>query len=172
VVDVGEECDDGDDPQAKLDNTDSCLDNCRWNKCGDGAWYRIRTDARNPNPVEECDDSYADNRDECLDTCAYNTCGDGNVFDHPFGSYGDPDGKGPKTPSPGPEMTTYLCSIYPGFELECDGSTSPNTTAGQPAPGDGDNRPDHVRNLVPEECDDGNTDPSDGCSNTCMNTDP
>jgi cysteine-rich repeat protein len=65
VLDAGEECDDADD-----DNTDSCLNDCRVNTCGDG--YR---DAR----VEECDDGNFDDSDECTAECRLNVCGDGYI---------------------------------------------------------------------------------------------
>jgi cysteine-rich repeat protein len=143
-LDPGEECDDG-GATGNNDNTDSCLDNCTWNKCGDGAWYRTENNIGNPNNVEECDDANTDQTDECLSTCVYNDCGDASLFSTVKGAYSDPDGAGPMTPAPGPAMAAYLASRTPVVVAS------------------GDNRPDNIKNKVVEACDDGNTVNTDAC---------
>jgi cysteine-rich repeat protein len=62
IIDVDEECDDGNG-----DPTDACAA-CRVARCGDGI---VRAD------VEECDDGNSDDADACLTTCRSNVCGDG-----------------------------------------------------------------------------------------------
>ncbi len=74
MLDPLEECDDG-----NADNSDSCLDNCLWNRCGDGSVYLQKTDAENPNATEECDDGNLLNNDDCLKTCVNARCGDAVV---------------------------------------------------------------------------------------------
>src|SRR5690606_15639672 len=69
----GEQCDDGGNG-----NGDQCLDNCRWNVCGDGHTYVATLPAPNNGaPLEECDDGNDNNRDGCLSTCSLARCGDG-----------------------------------------------------------------------------------------------
>ena len=58
-----EQCDDG-----NADNTDVCIDTCRFPKCGDGF---VRAN------VEECDDGNAIDTDECTTLCKNPVCGDG-----------------------------------------------------------------------------------------------
>jgi len=65
VVDVGEQCDDG-----NADDGDACLANCETARCGDGV---VEID------VEACDDANADDSDSCLSTCKDARCGDGVV---------------------------------------------------------------------------------------------
>ena len=64
VVDVPEECDDGNG-----DSTDACTATCKNNVCGDGLQYK---------GVEECDDKNAVNTDSCVG-CKNAKCGDGFV---------------------------------------------------------------------------------------------
>jgi cysteine-rich repeat protein len=90
-----EECDDhdvqgltGGPDVAGLNNTDSCLDSCKWNSCHDGWMYASKTDNGNTNALEACDDGNAANTDNCVGTCALATCGDGflNAGVDPAGS--------------------------------------------------------------------------------------
>lgn len=67
VIDLGEECDDGNDS-----NNDRCLNSCIINVCGDGF---IR------EGKEECDDSNDDPHDHCKNDCSHNVCGDGYVLE-------------------------------------------------------------------------------------------
>lgn len=62
LVEVGEDCDDG-----NIVNGDGCSENCDW--CGDGiaqAW-------------EDCDDGNTADGDACTPDCRYPRCGDGYV---------------------------------------------------------------------------------------------
>ena len=65
-VDLGEECDDGNDS-----NQDACLNNCRFNLCGDGYVAAGQ---------EACDDGNLANFDACLNDCTAASCGDGYVW--------------------------------------------------------------------------------------------
>jgi cysteine-rich repeat protein len=60
-VDLGEECDDGNN----LDD-DGCSNDCKTPKCGDGVVH----------DGEECDDGNAENTDACVEGCKNATCGD------------------------------------------------------------------------------------------------
>lgn len=138
TVSVGEDCDEN-----ELDSSNSCLPNCLWNQCGDGAVYATVSDSGNPNPIEECDDADQDDTNSCTSECKYNVCGDGKVFSDRSEPYDDPDGTGPMTGS--------------RLGMNIDGSVVP---AWSFSPLD-----------VPfEECDDGNQVAGDGCENDCTLT--
>jgi cysteine-rich repeat protein len=62
VLDVGEECDDGNSAA-----DDACLPSCRWNVCGDGF---VRKN------VEECDDGNRVGGDQCNENCLRCASGD------------------------------------------------------------------------------------------------
>ena len=64
VLEVGEECDDG-----NADNDDTCLDTCVEASCGDGY----------VGPGEGCDDGNDVDDDECSNECVPGECGDGVV---------------------------------------------------------------------------------------------
>ena len=57
VVGPGEQCDDG-----NFDNTDGCIENCRFAVCGDGL---VRAS------VESCDDGNQDEHDGCTSACGF-----------------------------------------------------------------------------------------------------
>lgn len=63
VMEVGEDCDDG-----NLENSDACLNNCKPASCGDGFIAAS---------VEECDDTNLSDNDACTSACKMATCGDG-----------------------------------------------------------------------------------------------
>jgi len=65
LVDLGEECDDG-----NTDPTDACTDTCQLARCGDGI---VEVG------VEQCDDGNRINDDACSNTCMRTSCGDGIV---------------------------------------------------------------------------------------------
>ena len=65
IVEVGEECDDG-----NTDNQDGCLNTCISASCGDG-YVHLNT--------ETCDDGNDSNYDDCRNDCTEPACGDGFV---------------------------------------------------------------------------------------------
>jgi cysteine-rich repeat protein len=71
-VDPGEDCDD-----ANEDDSDSCIQACTWNQCGDGRVYVTSTENSNPYELEACDDQNLDDSDSCVHDCTWNECGDG-----------------------------------------------------------------------------------------------
>ncbi len=81
IVEGEEECDDGNTVQ-----TDSCLNTCKWNSCGDLAIYTTVTDEGNPNPLEQCDEDNDNSNDACIapdageSSCQLNICGDGYLY--------------------------------------------------------------------------------------------
>ena len=71
-VEVGEQCDDGNDT-----NTDECTNGCEVGVCGDGV---TRTDlALGDEGFEACDDGNDSDLDGCTTQCVAATCGDGIV---------------------------------------------------------------------------------------------
>ena len=67
-----EECDDGNG-----DNGDSCTNDCRLARCGDG-FVNLAPD----QGAEQCDDGNDSNRDSCTNACEKAVCGDGFVRDY------------------------------------------------------------------------------------------
>jgi len=65
VLDLGEECDDG-----NRDPSDACTNTCQVARCGDGI---VEVG------VEQCDDGNRVNDDACSNTCTQTSCGDGIV---------------------------------------------------------------------------------------------
>ena len=63
VVDVDEECDDG-----NRDQTDACTNSCKEARCGDGLTYE---------GIEGCDDGNDIDGDACTNACTIARCGDG-----------------------------------------------------------------------------------------------
>ncbi|MFO0552003.1 MAG: DUF4215 domain-containing protein [Polyangiaceae bacterium] len=149
---IGEECDDG-----NLDETDDCLSNCTFAKCGDGYIHA---------GYEDCDDANSDNSDDCVEGCVVASCGDGflhtGVEDCDDGNEEDGD------------ACTTSCTAGAGcgngqldIGEECDDANQSNADACTNACmnaicGDGYAR------LGVEGCDDGNTDDTDSCSNDCQ----
>ena len=66
-VDLGEECDDGNE-----DNSDACTNECLAAYCGDSWVYE---------GVEACDDGNEVDTDECTSTCDLAICGDAIVYE-------------------------------------------------------------------------------------------
>ncbi len=70
VLNAGEACDDG-----NVDETDSCLNDCRLATCGDGL---VRRDlGPRDDGYEICDDGNLVNEDACTNACVVAVCGDG-----------------------------------------------------------------------------------------------
>ena len=68
-----ETCDDGNE----IIN-DGCLNDCTWNKCGDGKLCSYASCENVPEGgIEQCDDTNTQNTDACLNTCTHALCGDG-----------------------------------------------------------------------------------------------
>ena len=157
-----EECDDGNDSEV-----DSCLNNCRVARCGDGHQQQsfgafeacddgnvIQTDAclNNCQParcgdgetqagVEECDDGNDIDTDSCLTNCLTATCGDGFVWE------------GHENCDDGNQSNTDECTIV-CIHARCgDFFVRSDLEADEPGY---------------EECDDGNSAPEDDCSPDCL----
>ena len=151
VVTGAEECDDDNGV-----NTDSCLNSCRFARCGDGI---VR------EGVEECDDGNQRDGDSCLSTCVPNVCGDEilNLGVEECDDGNDDDRDGCRA-----NCTVGLCGdgiVEEGIE-ECDDGNSNNRDAclvGCFAATCGDG---YVERDV-EECDDGNDIDGDDCRNDC-----
>ncbi|MCB9570186.1 MAG: DUF4215 domain-containing protein [Myxococcales bacterium] len=150
-VDMGEECDDGEN------NGDdkACTSECTNNVCGDG--YVL-------SGVEECDDGNISNTDECVDGCKLATCGDGFIQEDKEEC---DDGNDVDTDTCPTSCKPASCGdgfVQQGKE-ECDDGNQSNTDActnacKAAACGDGYVQGD-------EACDDGNTDDLDACSGDC-----
>ncbi|MCB9567321.1 MAG: DUF4215 domain-containing protein [Myxococcales bacterium] len=150
-VDMGEECDDGEN------NGDdkACTSECQSNVCGDG--YVLAG-------VEECDDGNISNTDECVDGCKLATCGDGFIQEDKEEC---DDGNDVDTDTCPTSCKPASCGdgfVQQGKE-ECDDGNQSNTDActnacKAAACGDGYVQGD-------EACDDGNTDDLDACSGDC-----
>jgi len=65
ILDIGEECDDGND-----NNNDACRNDCTLPHCGDGI----------VDSGEECDDGNINNNDACKNDCTNNICGDNVIY--------------------------------------------------------------------------------------------
>ncbi len=156
VMDPGEECDDGKNGEPD----DGCTDLCKGPACGDGF--------PQPSTGEECDDG-ADNGNSkgCTSTCGLATCGDGFVW-----ADNEECDDGNQTPGDSctNECTLPTCGdaiVQPQMGEECDeGAANANNAAckadcSTQKCGDGFVGPG-------EACDDGNTDPDDGCTDRCQ----
>jgi cysteine-rich repeat protein len=182
IVQIGEECDDGnllnldrctnqcslakcgdllvqagemcDD--GNLLNDDSCTSSCHLSRCGDG----IMRDS-----LESCDDGNTNNNDSCTNLCTIARCGDAFVQD---GIESCDDGNTNNN-----DGCTNLCTIagcgdgfvQDGIESCDDGNTNNNDSCTNLCTiarcGDG-----FVQDGI-ESCDDGNTNNNDGCTNLC-----
>ena len=160
----GESCDDG----ANNSDTapDGCRTDCALSSCGDNV---IDTD-------EECDDGNNTPDDGCSPVCVADFCGDGinnnsNTEVCDDGNTSDGDGcdsscvielcgDGVTNNNPDPNNPTEQCD---------DGANNSDATPNAyrvgcavPSCGDG-----IIDNLFGEQCDDGNTDDTDGCKSNC-----
>jgi cysteine-rich repeat protein len=188
VVDGIEACDDGND-----NDNDACRNNCQRTLCGDGV---IQVPNSN-GVTERCDDGNNVNTDDCLNTCQTPFCGDGftragseqcddgnglsgdgcngcrlenvnvcgnGVIEEEIGEECDDgnnregDGCGTFAGFPtvdNPSGLSNPCSIYPDYICEGEPSVCRNVACGNGVVDSG------------EECDDGDTSSSDGCSRIC-----
>ena len=185
VVDLGEQCDDGNN-----DPTDACTDFCLNARCRDG---RVQAG------VEECDDGNGTNDDACSNMCTLPVCGDGieqggeecdlgmmNSDTEVDGcrtscrfffcgdgvrdtGEGCDDGNGDDGDMCTNECVMATCGdgiVQSGIGEECDDGNAFDRDActamcRTAVCGDG------IVRLAVEECDDGNDVDGDGCSNTC-----
>lgn len=171
---VGEVCDDG-----NTTSGDGCNSDCR---SGEGCLNGI------VDPGEQCDDGNANNNDDCLNTCRAAKCGDG-VIDN-AGTHGETcdagtTGSPVETATCNIDCTTRVCGdgkVNQTAGEQCDNGvgangdtkncTAPAPTATPPRPGCqlnvcGDALVDN-EDPRKEQCDDGNTDNLDSCSNACQ----
>src|SRR3989344_3012178 len=147
VLDLGEQCDDG-----NAIHTDQCPNTCLLPHCGDGAVHN----------GEQCDDGNQINGDACSNSCQLARCGDGVVQS---GEQCD-DGNLLSTDTCTGACQQARCgdSVVQIGE-SCDDGNQINSDACSnacKAPTCGDNVI-----QAGEECDDGNASNSDGCSNSC-----
>ncbi len=140
LIDLGEECDDGND-----DNHDRCLRTCIINVCGDG-WVR--------EGKEECDDNNDSPFDHCKNDCTRNVCGDGYVLE---GVEDCDDANTINTDDCLGNCRAASCGdnyVHEGYEA-CDdgqntgdyGSCSPDCLEPMPACGDGIVQPEWGENC-------------------------
>jgi cysteine-rich repeat protein len=156
---LGEQCDDG-----NLSNTDACLDGvgstCQFAQCGDG-FINIS--------VETCDDGNLIDTDACTSACLVATCGDGILRD---GVEECDDGNVDHTDSCSNNCRIAVCG---------DGIVQSNEQCDDGNQNDQDACLDGISGLCTiaicgdgivrsnvEECDDGNVDHLDLCSNFCV----
>ncbi len=155
---------------------DGCSANCLSNEeCGNG----IKDEYNGPNDPEACDDGDP-NDPACSDDCQSGVgCGNGLVEDIVFPEQCDNGMVGVNTADCDDNCTFPVCGDnllnMPAGE-DCDPGTpftntnSCNFDCTVPACGDGIiNRAfTPMGGTVTEQCDDGGTDPGDGCSATCQ----
>jgi cysteine-rich repeat protein len=123
-----------------VNNSDLCLNSCQIASCGDGFVQ---------SGVEQCDDANANDGDACLNTCVSAACGDGFLW------VGVEQCDDANTFT---ESCTYgetSCVVCDGICSQVPGATS---FCGDAAV-DGSNG---------EVCDDGNSNNSDACLDTCV----
>ncbi|HSA58115.1 MAG TPA: DUF4215 domain-containing protein [bacterium] len=152
VPDEGEDCDDG-----NKDPNDDCKNDCTFNFCGDGIVLMHCDEIPIKGEVsakavllcvpEDCDDGNGIDNDGCSDHCVEAECGDG-VVQVQAGEECDPEEEGAE-----PLPDGCFCSEH--CEVECADIPDPYC-------GDG------VTNAS-EECDDGNNNNGDACTNNCTN---
>ena len=180
LLEVGEECDDGNAMDGDL-----CTPACLASVCGDGYLAPgeqcddgnlMDGDLCTPvcldpvcgdgylAPGEQCDDGNLDGTDACSSTCAFSACGDGVVD----GGEECDDGNGDDTDTCTSQCRLAVCGdgfVGPGEECD-DGNLETTdsclTTCLDAACGDG-----FVHAGV-EMCDDGNVDESDECTTLCV----
>ncbi|MBZ5715355.1 DUF4215 domain-containing protein [Nannocystis pusilla] len=163
IVEVGEECDDGEN---NLD-TGACRGDCTRARCGDGS---VQTD------VEQCDDGNAVDNDGCTNACTTPTCGDGIVNGDDDCDWGARNGADDAYCSDTCKAKGCVgeCTCGDGMPEGngCDEGVALSdhsfctTNCLFAECGDGlvfsDGDPDEI-----EECDDGNDVDNDGCRNDC-----
>jgi cysteine-rich repeat protein len=145
-----EECDDG-----NPDNTDACTTECNNAVCGDGYVQE---------GVEPCDDGNDDDTDGCNTSCELGSCGDGIV-------------QGDEECDDGNEIISDACLdnclnatcgdgyVWVGMEDCDDGGESAECDADCTVVECGDMV---VNATASEECDDGNADNTDDCTEQCL----
>lgn len=147
-----EQCDDG-----NLSNTDGCLSNCKFARCGDGhIWLKH----------EHCDDGNENNADMCRNDCIWAFCGDGVVYTE---AEQCDDGNNVDDDLCRNDCTLPRCGDgYQDEGEECDdGNTNENDdclpSCHRARCGDG------VLHLEHEECDEGLRNAEDGtCLTSCI----
>lgn len=152
TVDIGEECDDGNNTSG-----DGCTAACVDEFCGDGV--------ENDGASEQCDDGNVANGDGCSSTCQLESCGDGVVdigeeCDDSNLVSGDGCSSSCETEVCGNSRVDFGESCDDGNLVSGDGCTA---ACVDEFCGDGvDN------NGSLEQCDDGNAVSGDGCSSMCL----
>ena len=157
-----EQCDDG-----NMSQTDSCLNDCQYNVCGDGEVWAGR---------EDCDEGMFDTdlTDACGSQDLYDCSFVDNDCDYPHdGDNPDPE---PRTNKAGDGEHIAFCTnancgdgtVQTGLGEECDPGDTDNNADGECTPsctmntcGDGWVFPGF------EACDDGNDNDNDDCKNDC-----
>jgi len=150
VVDMGEECDDG-----NASNEDACTNACVANVCGDGLLNM---------GVEECDDGNLEDGDGCSSTCTLDTCGDGVVDEGEACDDGNEDNTDECAAC---QMATCGDGYVWADNETCDDANDVETddclsSCELASCGDG-----FIQDGV-EECDDGNDVDSDDCPTSCV----
>lgn len=144
VIGTGEECDDG-----NTQNNDGCSADCRYEYCGDGIVQQALG--------EECDDGGYRNDDGCDMFCQIERYGTDADVDAP-----PPVDAGVDASPPPPVDAAVDAPPPPPVDAAVDAHVDAQATVDAP-PGVCGN------GMVEggEECDDGNTQSNDGCSDDC-----
>jgi len=163
-----EPCDDG-----NADDTDCCTNLCAPPRCGDGFVSTC------PDSIEPCDDGNADDTDDCRNNCTLPDCADGIVNRTEETCDGSAERTGVDCTLPcrdandPDECTCCGDNLLQGSE-QCDnGVFEAGAPLGRMCRADctycGDNNIDTAHG---EECDDGNDNDADNCSNSCITNVP
>lgn len=140
---IVEQCDD-----KNTNNNDDCLNTCRIGVCGDGIKKALGTN------IEQCDDGDTINTNLCTNRCEIPRCGDNLKSDSEVCELNDPQTQRKDGCAIGSVTGFQLCQNNNGI---CQYSVcqQPNVCGnGNPESG--------------EQCDDGNLNDFDSCSNACM----
>ena len=160
VRENSEQCDDG-----NTDNNDECTMYCMKPRCGDGIVHQ--------KLQEECDDSNGDDSDECTNVCRKARCGDGIVHQKMQEECDDRNGDDS-------DECTNVCR-----KARCGDGITSNQRGEQCDEGESNGKDGHCTKECKkpkveeppkcgngvtegnEECDDGNGDNADDCSDRC-----
>ncbi len=155
---LGEECDDGNDT-----DDDECSNTCEKPSCGDGV----------PQAGEDCDDGNTDPHDSCKNDCSENICGDGVVQLTGDGVEECDDGNGVNDDSCSDECIEAVCGdgiVQIAAGEECDPEDGVDYAALGLICANCELEGGSCGNGIPEgseECDDGDNDNSNSCTNNC-----
>ena len=159
-TDEGEECDDG-----NMSEDDECSNACKFTICGDG----ITQDPNGMTENEDCDDQNIIENDECTSSCEVTYCGDGirQILNGMGSNELCDDGKkcDDGTGAMVDCTNDNLVCDNPFTCMAVSGDGCSETCEIEMPPNCGDSQ---VQTNEGEECDDGNSDDTDACTNFCQ----